>query len=150
MYSLVIFGEDVEDYLGKGRYLLIFLTATVIGCLLHMAPHPESTSPAIGASGGISALIVFYVLQFPSGAAEILVGRPLFSWVRIRATTALVYWIVVQLMGASRQIEGSFGVSFLAHLDGTASRLPVLVDLVEASSSNYKQEMRLGRCLFYL
>ena len=65
MYFLIIFGDNVEDYLGRSRYLLLLLVGTLAGDALHILSDPRSVMPSIGASGGISGLIAFYALQFP-------------------------------------------------------------------------------------
>src|SRR4030095_6138117 len=72
LYFFLIFGDDVEDYLGRWRYVLVILTATVLGDIVHLLANANSTVPAIGASGGISGVIVFYALQFPRARVGIL------------------------------------------------------------------------------
>lgn len=118
MYFLIVFGDNVEDYLGKGRYLLLLLLATLAGGLLHIALDPRSAIPLVGASGGISGLIVFYALQFPQARLLVLL-RPLFFWpLRIGARTALFLWILLQFVGVWQQVAGLSHVSSLAHLGG--------------------------------
>ena len=67
LYYLLVFGDNVEDLLGPGRYLALLFVAAVAGDLLHAAIEPSSGIPVIGASGGISAVIVYYGLLFPHG-----------------------------------------------------------------------------------
>ncbi len=121
LYFLVVFGDDVEDYLGRWPYLVVILTATVVGALLHIAPRPDSSIPVIGASGGISGLIAFYGMQFPKAQLGFWWGYPLFRWIRMRAAVWLMVWILFQSLGALRQIAGVTQVSFLAHLGGALS-----------------------------
>jgi membrane associated rhomboid family serine protease/Zn-finger nucleic acid-binding protein len=86
MYFLFVFGDNVEDVLGKKRFLLMLLAATVGGDLLHALFAPNSHTPCIGASGGISALIVFYALQFPHARLGWMIY---FCWIQVPAYGAL-------------------------------------------------------------
>ena len=65
LYFLIIFGDNVEDYLGRWKYGALLLCATIVGDLAHIAGEPRDLLPCIGASGGISGIITFYALQFP-------------------------------------------------------------------------------------
>jgi Zn-finger nucleic acid-binding protein len=66
VYFLLIFGDNVEDFLGRWRFLLLLLVATLAGDLAHLATDAREL-PLVGASGGISGIIAFYALKFPSG-----------------------------------------------------------------------------------
>ena len=123
MYFLLIFGDNVEDVLGKGRYLGLIALAALAGDLLHMALDPSSTTPCIGASGGISAVIVFYALAFPHAKIGMLFRLFYFlymRWIWISAWAALVLWILYQGLLAWLQVQGMSNVSALAHLGGAA------------------------------
>ncbi len=118
LYFLVVFGDNVEDYLGRLQYALLLLLATAAGGLLHAAFNPGSTVPLIGASGGISGVITFYALRFPRAQLVILL-RSLFFWpLRLRASTAFVLWILMQWIGTFGQLAGVTNVSHLGHLGG--------------------------------
>ena len=118
LYFLLVFGERVEDFLGRKRYLVLLLLATLAGNLLHIAFDPASTRPVVGASGGISGLVVFYGLQFPRAHILVLLRSLLFYPLRIHARTALLLWILLQVVGAWAQINGFSDISSLAHLGG--------------------------------
>jgi membrane associated rhomboid family serine protease len=120
LYFMVVFGDNVEDYLGKRRYLILLLAATLAGNFLHIAMDPRSDVPLIGASGGISGLVVFYGLQFPRVRLLFLMRLLFFYPVRLSASAALLLWFLVQLIGAWKQIAGFSNVSSLAHLGGAA------------------------------
>ncbi|HEV8384943.1 MAG TPA: rhomboid family intramembrane serine protease [Candidatus Acidoferrales bacterium] len=123
MYFMIVFGDNVEDYLGKARYLVLLLTATLAGNFLHIAMDPYSGVPVVGASGGISGLIVFYGLQFPRARLLILTRWLLFYPIRFGAGVALLLWFFLQLLGAWQQLAGFSRVSSLAHLGGAAAGL---------------------------
>jgi len=118
IYFLLVFGDHVEDYLGRARYLVLILLATVVGDLLHTAFNLHSQVPSIGASGGISGAIVFYGLEFPRARLVVLIRTLLFWPLRIRARTALILWIVLQAVGAYEQMAGFTHVAAFAHLGG--------------------------------
>ena len=120
VYFLVVFGDNVEDYLGRLRYLWLLLLATLAGDALHIALDPHSTMSVIGASGGISGLVAFYGLQFPEARIAVLLTR-FFWWpLRMRARTALLLWFLLQFLLAWLQAAGRSNISALAHLGGAA------------------------------
>jgi membrane associated rhomboid family serine protease len=123
LYFLNVFGDNVEDYLGKKRFLFLLIAATVIGGLCHAYIDRASLIPAVGASGGISGLIIFYALLFPNRELGFVwvtgFTRPI--WHKFSALTALIVWIIWQYLGFITQIQGQATVSFAAHLGGAAT-----------------------------
>jgi membrane associated rhomboid family serine protease/Zn-finger nucleic acid-binding protein len=117
LYFLVMFGNHVEDYLGRWRLALLILLATVGGDVAHVLAQPNSTVPCIGASGGISGVIAFYALEFPHASLSFL-GR--YGWVQFPAWGAFGLWILMQIVGSIEQIRGFSGVASLAHIGGAA------------------------------
>ncbi len=121
VYFLLIFGDNVEDYLGRVRYLLLLVGAALAGDLLHVALDPRSEVPCIGASGGISGVIVFYALKFPHARLGFLMRvYYYFRWIYMPAYVALIFWIVLQCLTAWLQVHGAGSVSAAAHLGGAA------------------------------
>jgi len=91
MYFLLVFGDNVEDYLGKGKYALLLLFAVIGASLAHVCLEPRSDVPCVGASGGISAIIVFYAMAFPHARLGFLWHIWLyFRWVCFPAYVALI------------------------------------------------------------
>ena len=122
IYFLFVFGDNVEDSLGPLRYLTLIVLAAFIGGIAHILVDPHSTTPCIGASGGIAGVIVFYALKFPHVRLGFLMrwGFVWFRWIRLPAWFALVLWILFQLVGAWEQKAGISSVSSFAHLGGAA------------------------------
>jgi membrane associated rhomboid family serine protease len=121
LYFLVVFGEHVEDYLGRWRWLLLVLLSAIAGDFLHAMVDPHTMTPCIGASGGISGLIAFYALKFPHARLGILFRYYyVFRWIQFPAWLAFVLWLSLQGWGAYEQIAGFSDVSAMAHLGGTA------------------------------
>jgi len=124
LYFLLIFGDNVEDYLGRTRYWVLVFAAAVSGDLLHIAGDPGSLVPCVGASGGISGVITFYALKFPRARLGFLVRYWfLFRWLHMPAWFALILWFLLQLLLAAQQLAGIGSVSALAHLGGAAAGL---------------------------
>ena len=118
-YFLIIFGDNVEDYLGRLRYLALLVLASLLGDGLHILLEPRSEMPCIGASGGISGIIVYYALQFPRARLGIILGCwYFFRWFYFPAYFALVCWLGLQGLIAYFQVSGLSNVSALAHLGG--------------------------------
>ncbi|PYK43142.1 MAG: hypothetical protein DME46_08325 [Verrucomicrobia bacterium] len=119
MYFLLVFGDDVENFLGPLRYVAFIAIAAFVGDLAHIASAPNSSIPCIGASGGIAAVITFYALAFPQAKIGFLWRYfYYFRWIRLPAWFVFVLWIVFQIIGAYEQRVGISSVSSFAHLGG--------------------------------
>jgi membrane associated rhomboid family serine protease/Zn-finger nucleic acid-binding protein len=120
MYFLLVFGNDVENFLRPLRYLLLIALAAFVGDLAHVALDPRSQTPCIGASGGIAGVITFYALNFPRVRLGFLMrwGYVWFHWIRLPAWFVFVLWFLFQFIGALEQRAGISSVSSIAHLGG--------------------------------
>ena len=126
LYFLLIFGDNVEDYLGRAKYLLLILGADLFGNLLHVMLSPASDVPCIGASGGISGIIVFYALQFPrarlsflfAGWWSLYLSRWGFGWLSIPAWGALILWLFLQSFTLIMELNGASNIAASAHFGG--------------------------------
>jgi membrane associated rhomboid family serine protease len=115
---LWIFGDNVEDRMGHGRFIVFYLLCGLAAALAQALPNPESVVPMIGASGAISGVLGAYLRLFPR--ASVLVIVPIFIIpyaLRLPALFVLGLWFVAQLV--SSLLAGSAGgVAFRAHLGG--------------------------------
>ena len=120
MYFLLVFGDDVENFLHPARYILLIALAAFVGDVVHIASNPNSTIPCVGASGGIAGVITFYALAFPQARIAFLWRYFFywFRWVRLPAWFVFVLWIFFQIIGAYEQKIGISAVSSFAHLGG--------------------------------
>ncbi len=128
MIYLWIFGDNVEDQMGHGRYLVFYLLSGVLAALAQAFMTPTSTIPSIGASGAISGVLGAYMLFFPN--ARVVLGIPIFfylSVVEIPAFIALGYWFISQyLNGLLALATGALevgGVAWWAHIGGFVAGL---------------------------
>lgn len=125
LYFLVTFGDNVEDVLGKARYVLLLAAAHVAGLALHGAFDPRGDIPCVGASAGISGVMACYVLLFPRARVGMMGGGLAILWgyFTLPVTVFFGFYLLMQFVGASQQIAGFSGVSSLAHLGGIAAGL---------------------------
>jgi membrane associated rhomboid family serine protease len=124
MYFFLIFGDNVEDVLGKWRFLALLLAADLAGNLLHILGAASSTIPCVGASGGISGIIAYYALKFPHARLGFLFRfYLLFKWVHMPAYAMFILWVGLQFVGTFMQLSGFSNVSALAHLGGAVMGL---------------------------
>lgn len=124
LYFFLLFGGEVENFLGRWRFLALVFLATIIGNGLHAAFNAHSMIPCVGASGGISGVLVFYALQFPGARLAFLFRfwwR--FAWVQIPAWVAFIIWLLLQFFGAYLQHEGLSDVASFAHIGGVLTGL---------------------------
>jgi len=117
LYFLVVFGDNTEDVLGKGRYLLLIAVATIAGDVAHILSDPGSTIPCVGASGGISGILAYYCLRFPNARVGIIFW---YRWFRIPVGVMFAVWVALQIITAMRQSAGISNVAGFAHLGGAA------------------------------
>ena len=121
MYFLLVLGDNVEDVLGRRRFGLLLLAATLAGGIAHVLGASGSVTPCVGASGGISGIIAFYALQFPHARMGMVMRLYLyFRWIRIPAYGMFAMWIILQMFGVWMQLAGFSNVSALAHLGGVS------------------------------
>ncbi|HEV2950550.1 MAG TPA: rhomboid family intramembrane serine protease, partial [Actinomycetota bacterium] len=119
---LWIFGNNVEDRLGRFRFLFFYLVGGAIAGLAQVAIDPGSTIPTIGASGAIGATLGAYLVLFPRARITSLVFLGFFyQLIDVPAVVVLVFWFVLQLIDGIASLgvtEIGGGVAFFAHIGG--------------------------------
>ena len=120
MLYLWIFGNNIEDVMGHGKFIVFYVTCGCLAALSHAVIDPDSVIPMVGASGAISGVLGAYLLLFPR--ARVLVLIPLGFFTRmmyIPAGWVLGLWFLMQLLsgGLSLGSQGG-GVAFFAHIGG--------------------------------
>lgn len=127
MWSLYIFGDNVEDCLGPVRYLVFYLLCGIASGLTHLALNFYSNVPVIGASGAIAGVMGAYVLIHPR--AKILTLIPLFFiplFFEIPAYFFLGIWFILQFVNAAGSHAGTSGIAWWAHIGGFLSGMVLL------------------------
>ena len=115
MLYLWIFGDNVEDRMGRGRFIAFYLICGAIAALAQALPDTRSTVPMIGASGAVSGVLGAYVVLYPR--ANVLVAMP-FLLARVPALIVLGVWFAGQLASSMLAQPGAGGVAFAAHIGG--------------------------------
>jgi len=119
MLYLWIFGNNVEDAMGHGRFVLFYLLCGVAAVLAQAVPAPDSTIPMIGASGAISGVLGAYLLLYPHARVLVLIPLGFFSrMLYLPAMLVLGFWFLLQLMNTFLADPNQPGIAFGAHAGG--------------------------------
>ena len=121
MLYLWIFGDNVEDSMGKIMYLAFYLVGGVVASLTHILTNPGSQIPTVGASGAIAAVLGAYLVLFPRSHVATLIPLGFFLRVTmVPAALVLGLWFVLQLFSGVLSLGGPDvgGVAFWAHIGG--------------------------------
>ncbi|MFZ5569248.1 MAG: rhomboid family intramembrane serine protease [Thermodesulfobacteriota bacterium] len=117
MWSLYIFGDNVEDRLGPLRYLVFYLLCGLVSGLFHLALNLHSNVPTIGASGAIAGVMGAYFILYPSAKILTIIPIIIIPWlVEVPAFLFLMIWFVLQIMNAAGSEAG--GIAWWAHIGG--------------------------------
>lgn len=124
MLYLWIFGDNVEDAMGKGRYILFYTLGGVTASLAHIFTNPSSQVPTVGASGAIAAVLGAYLVLYPR--QRVLTVIPFGFFMRITmlpASIVLGMWFLLQFFQGVMTLGGPDvgGVAFWAHIGGFVS-----------------------------
>jgi membrane associated rhomboid family serine protease len=130
MLFLWVFGNNIEDRLGRVKFLLFYLLAGLIAVYTQALIDPGSTAPTIGASGAIAGVLGAYALLFPRARVLTLIFIIFFvTLVEIPALILLAIWFILQFVPALGQVAvgtgGDQGVAYFAHVGGFAFGLAV-------------------------
>jgi membrane associated rhomboid family serine protease len=128
MWYLWIFGDNVEDRVGHGRFIFFYLMCGIAAALGQVAVDPNSMLPTIGASGAIAGVMGAYFVLYPHSRVLTLVPWIFIQIIELPAITLLGFWFLMQLFSAgaiavTASSHGSGGVAFAAHVVGFVAGL---------------------------
>ncbi len=118
MLYLWIFGDNVEDRLGQGRFIIFYLLCGLAATFAQLAFSLGSDIPNLGASGAIAGVLASYLVMFPQGRVQVLMGRGV---IPMPALIVIGLWFVLQLFSGIGSIAGAAdtgGVAYMAHVGG--------------------------------
>ncbi len=127
LWTLWIFGDNVEDRMGPLRFLLFYLASGLAAGIVHLLTNLGSQLPTIGASGAIAGVLAAYMVLYPRSRVVTLV--PVFFWplfFEIPAFFYLAFWFVAQLFSAATAGGAGGGVAWWAHVGGFLAGLLLL------------------------
>lgn len=120
MFFLWAFGPEIEDTMGRGRYLIFYLAGGLAAMLAQVAGSPSSTVPNLGASGAIAAVMGAFLVTYPGDRIRAVLF--IFFFVRVTfipAALLIGFWFLMQLFDAGRVAHAQTGgVAYLAHVGG--------------------------------
>jgi membrane associated rhomboid family serine protease len=120
MIFLWAFAPEIEDAMGRGRYLVFYLVGGLVAMLAQVAANPHSTVPNLGASGAIAAVMGAFIVTYPRDRIRTLLFIFVFARIRfIPAALLIGLWFISQLFhaGAVAEVQTG-GVAYLAHIGG--------------------------------
>ncbi|HVH28274.1 MAG TPA: rhomboid family intramembrane serine protease [Vicinamibacterales bacterium] len=153
MWFLWLFGNNIEDSMTHGRFVVFYLLSGIAAALLQVVAEPASTVPMVGASGAISGVMGAYLVLYPRVRVYTLLPLGFFfTTIAVPAWAMLLYWAFIQLAsGVTSIVAGSRtgGVAFWAHLGGFVAGIVLVkifqrVDRVEQHGSHRWRPGRVG------
>jgi membrane associated rhomboid family serine protease len=124
MLYLWIFGDNIEDRIGSGRFLIFYLVCGLAASAAHIVFGPESVIPSLGASGAIAGVLGAYLVLFPRKSVRVLMMRQI---VNMPAFIVLGMWIVLQVFSQISVVGGDGGgVAYMAHIGGFVAGLALI------------------------
>lgn len=119
MLYLWIFGDNVEDCLGRFRFIVFYLLCGTIAALCQGFVDPTSNVPMVGASGAIAGILGAYLMLFPKANVKCLVFIIIIiQMIRIPAFLVLGFWIILQFFSIPGSIGSEGGTAYFAHIGG--------------------------------
>ena len=142
MVFLWAFGPEIEDLMGRGRYLVFYLLGGLAATFAQVAADPTSTVSNLGASGAIAAVLGGYALLYPRARVLTLFFFFFIFFLEIPAMVLLGLWIFTQFLPAVGQlaapdIEGGGGVAYWAHIGGFLFGLATIKLFAHRRSTEY-------------
>lgn len=121
MWILIIFGDNIEDRMGSGRYLIFYLFSGTAAALMQAFLYPASNIPMVGASGAIAGVLGAYLVLYPRARIASLVPILfIFTIIELPALIFLGFWFISQLFQGWLALGGAdmSGVAWWAHIGG--------------------------------
>jgi len=139
MLFLWVFGDNVEDVMGPGRFVVFYLVCGLAAAAAQIAQDTSSTVPMVGASGAIGGIMGAYAILFPRARVHLLIILFFYiTTVSVPAILMLGYWFLLQLLsGVGTLGQSGGGVAFWAHIGGFVAGLALVMvfrrpDLMQA------------------
>ncbi|MEN6349101.1 MAG: rhomboid family intramembrane serine protease [Syntrophomonas sp.] len=137
MWILWLFGDNLEDRMGRGRFLLFYLLCGVIAAFTHYFVNPASAEPVVGASGAVAGIMGAYFLMFKK--AKVLTFIPPFFLFNLPAWIYLGFWALSQLWCGAAQVFAANAcgqIAFWAHIGGFLAGMILYRFFLQSESRN--------------
>ncbi|TES83549.1 MAG: rhomboid family intramembrane serine protease [Hadesarchaea archaeon] len=151
MWYLWIFGDNIEDVLGRGKFILFYLGAGLAASFVHAFSDPGSMIPTIGASGAIAGVLGAYALLYPWARVHTaVIFFYIIHLVMVPAVVMIGFWFVLQVISASVlwAAGATAGVAYWAHIGGFLAGmlliLPVWMKLRKRRRARQEEALTFG------
>ena len=119
MLYMWIFADNIEDGLGKTKFIIFYLLSGIAAALTQVYMNTESTIPLVGASGAIGGVLGAYIVNYPKAKVLVLIPLGFFSQiVRVPAIFVLGIWFLLQFVSSALSGSSGGGVAYGAHIGG--------------------------------
>lgn len=122
MWTLAIFGRNVEDRLGSVNFMVFYLACGILSGIIHALVNPHSTLPAIGASGAIAGVMGAYLMMYPTSRVIVMIPIFIFPFFfDLLAVFYLGYWFLLNFVSGLATLNMTSdvgGIAFWAHVGG--------------------------------
>jgi rhomboid family protein len=148
MLFLWIFGNNVEDSMGRPRFVAFYLLGGLAALLGQTLIEPNSTAPTVGASGAIAAVLGGYAVLYPRARVITLIFVIIFfTIVELPAMVVLGFWFLIQVLYGAVQVGqpvvGGGGVAYFAHIGGFLFGLALIKLFANRVHTDYEDQRRL-------
>jgi membrane associated rhomboid family serine protease len=142
MLFLWVFGSNIEDAMGRLKFVLFYLLGGLAAVLAHVLLEPGSTTPVVGASGAIAAVLGGYALLYPRARVLTLIFALFVFIVEIPAMVLLGLWLLLQFLPVIQDLStpddlGGGGVAYYAHIGGFLFGLAAIKLVAHRRSQRY-------------
>ena len=119
MLYMWIFADNIEDDLGKTKFIIFYLAAGAAAALTQVYLNVNSTVPMVGASGAISGVLGAYLIRYPRNKVLVLIPLGIFTQLlKIPALFVLGFWFILQFVSSAGSSSEGGGVAYGAHIGG--------------------------------
>jgi membrane associated rhomboid family serine protease len=121
MIYLWAFGPEIEDLMGRARYLMFYLLGGLTAALVQVAANPASSMPNLGASGAIAAVMGAFLITFPKDRIRTILIIILFVTIyRVPAALLVGFWFLIQIFSEAGSLveRQTGGIAYMAHIGG--------------------------------
>ncbi len=145
MLFLWIFGNNIEDSMGRPRFVAFYLLGGIAALAAHVLIDPSSTVPTVGASGAIAAVLGGYAILYPRARVLTVVFIIIFvTVVQLPALLVLGLWFLLQLLPAFNEpVVGGGGVAYFAHIGGFVFGLLLIRVFADRARDDYDAHQRI-------
>lgn len=129
MLYLFVFGDNVEDRLGRLQFLAFYLACGALATVMFATANPTSTATLVGASGAIAGVLGAYLVMYPTALVRVFV--PPFFFLPLPAILVLGSWFVLQVFTERLAGQAGAGIAYLAHIAGFVTGMVIVLVLGE-------------------